>query len=432
MNKQHISIAVVGNVASGKSALAGHLIHLCGGIPTTNIHVHHDGDCTKHVDYSHLLSNSKEELESCFTINIGIWRLVTKRFLVTLIDTPGRSKYQKNLITGVSQADAAILVISASTGEFEASLTSGTIKEHGVILFAFGIQQIVVAINKMDDHDIAWNQIRFNNIVKATLSELHDIGFKEEKIRFVPISGFTGDNLTESSPNLAWFTGPTLCEAVDTLDTPPRMRDKPLRIPILKAFKIRGVGTIVVGRLATGTLRPETVITLMPQKISAEMKSLEMHHQPIAEASPGDFIAFHVRPFSLRELLRGTIIAHKNFPPKATTEFVAKVIILNHPGVIRQGYTPVFSCHTAHVACKFSCLTSKVDRKSGEVQEESPKGLKNGDCAIVTLVTQKPICVEEFSEFPSLGRFVLRDLQRVIGVGIVCSVRDMSPKKLRQ
>jgi len=286
-----------------------------------------------------------------------------------------------------------------------------------------GVKQMIVCVNKMDEKTVNWSKDRFEEIKKEISDYLKKVGYNPEKIAFVPISGWHGDNMIEKSPNLKWFDGPTLLEALDCIIPPKRPTDKALRLPLQDVYKIGGIGTVPVGRVETGILKPGMTVSFAPGNASSEVKSVEMHHEQLVEAIPGDNVGFNVKGLSTKDIRRGNVAGDsKNDPPKECVDFFAQVIILNHPGQIAAGYTPVLDCHTAHIACKFQELKSKVDRRTGTVLEEEPKFVKTGDAAMVTLIPSKPMCVEVFSEYPPLGRFAVRDMKQTVAVGVIKSV----------
>jgi len=325
------------------------------------------------------------------------------------------------MITGTSQADCAVLVVAAGQGEFEAGIAkTGQTREHALLAYTLGVKQMICVVNKMDDKSVSFAEGRFNEIRTEVSGFIKKIGYNPDKVPFVPISGWHGDNMLERSANMPWWKGPTLLEALDNLEAPKRPSDKPLRIPLQDVYKIGGIGTVPVGRVETGILKPGMVVTFAPTNVTTEVKSVEMHHEALPQAVPGDNVGFNVKNVSVKDIRRGNVCGDsKNSPPFETESFNAQVIVLNHPGQIHAGYAPVLDCHTAHIACKFAELLTKVDRRSGKELEAAPKMIKSGDAAIVKLIPSKPMCVESFAEFPPLGRFAVRDMRQTVAVGVI-------------
>jgi len=289
---------------------------------------------------------------------------------------------------------------------------------------------MIVLVNKMDSESVNWSQDRFNEIKENVVNFLKRIGWKTDDILFVPISGWCGDNMLEPSPNMPWYKGVTLLAALDSVYEPERPSDKPLRVPLQDVYKIGGIGTVPVGRVETGVMKPGMTVVFAPVGLTTEVKSIEMHHEQILEATPGDNIGFNVKNIAVKDIKRGFVCGDvKNDPPVGVDDFLAQVIILNHPGEIHAGYSPVLDCHTAHIACKFAELHQKIDKRNGKVIEEAPKMVKKGDAVMATLIPSKPMCVENFKEYPPLGRFAVRDMRQTVAVGVIKSVNKTKPKK---
>jgi len=425
--KVHVNLIVVGHVDSGKSTTTGHLIYKCGGIDKRTIEKYEKeakemGKSS--FKYAWVLDKLKAERERGITIDIALWKFETKTKHFTIIDAPGHRDFVKNMITGASQADVAILMVASGQGEFEAGYSKeGQTREHPLLCFTLGIKQMIVCCNKMDDKSVNYSEARFKEITEELTKYLTKVGYKPDQIQFLPISGWVGDNMIEKSDNLKWFKGPTMLEALDAIIPPKRPTDRPLRLPLQDVYKIGGIGTVPVGRVETGILKPGMIVSFAPAGVTTEVKSVEMHHEPLQEAGPGDNVGFNVKNLSVKDIRRGMVCGDtKSDPPQGCESFEAQVIVLNHPNEIAAGYTPVVDCHTAHIACKFEKLISKMNKRTGQKEEDEPKAIKSGDAAMCLMIPTKPLCVEPFAEYAPLGRFAVRDMRQTVAVGIIKKV----------
>merc|ERR1712137_989705 len=405
----------------------GHLIYKCGGIEKRTIEKFEKeaADLGKgSFKYAWVLDNLKAERERGITIDIALWKFESPKYSFTVIDAPGHRDFIKNMITGTSQADVAVLVIDSSQGGFEAGISKdGQTREHALLAFTLGVKQMIVACNKMDDKTVKYDESRYKEIKSEVSAYLKKVGYKPMKIPFIPISGWEGDNMIDKSTNMSWYKGPYLLEALDNVRPPKRPTDKALRLPLQDVYKIGGIGTVPVGRVETGILKPGMNVTFAPSGLSAECKSVEMHHEQMPQAVPGDNVGFNIKNISVKQIRRGNVAGDsKNDPPKKTVNFTAQVIVMNHPGQIMSGYTPVLDCHTAHIACKFTELRDKTDKRSGKMTPGAVEKIKNGDSCLVTLIPSKPLCVEAYSEYPPLGRFAVRDMRQTVAVGVITEV----------
>merc|ERR1711926_9702 len=434
-DKTHINIVVIGHVDSGKSTTTGHLIYQCGGIDKRTIEkfekeAQEMGKGS--FKYAWVLDKLKAERERGITIDIALWKFETGKYYVTIIDAPGHRDFIKNMITGTSQADCGVLIIASGTGEFEAGISkNGQTREHALLAYTLGVKQLIVAVNKMDSTEPPYSQARFEEIQKEVSGFIKKVGYNPAAVAFVPISGWHGDNMLETSKNMTWYkgwsierkegkaSGTTLLEALDSSIPPARPTDKPLRLPLQDVYKIGGIGTVPVGRVETGIIKPGIVVTFAPVNLSTEVKSVEMHHESLPEAVPGDNVGFNIKNVSVKDIKRGYVTSDsKNKPATGVSDFTAQV---------SNGYSPVLDCHTAHIACKFAEIMEKVDRRTGKSTEDAPKFIKSGDAAIVKLLPSKPMCVEPFAEFPPLGRFAVRDMRQTVAVGVI---KATTPKEV--
>ena len=428
--KPHLNLIIIGHVDHGKSTTMGHLLYQVGVVNDRIIKQYEEeakrlGKET--FKFAWILDSLKEERERGLTIDLRYLKFETPRYFYTIIDAPGHRDFVKNMITGASQADAAVLFVSAKKGEFEAGIgPGGQTREHAFLAFTLGVKQIVVAINKMDDPTVNWSRERYEEVKNEVARMLRMVGYKVDKIAFVPTSGWTGDNLVKRSDKMPWYKGPTLYEALDAFEPPPKPVDKPLRIPVQDVYSIRGVGTVPVGRVETGVLKEGDKVIFMPSGKVGEVKSIEVHHVRIPKAEPGDNIGFNVRGISRTDIKRGDVCGHVDNPPTVAKEFIGQIIVIHHPTAIAAGYTPVLHAHTAQVACRFAELISKLDPRTGQVIEEHPSFLKTGDGAIVRFEPLRPISLEVYTEIPELGRFAIRDMGTTIAAGVV---REITKKR---
>ncbi|MBN2487908.1 MAG: translation elongation factor EF-1 subunit alpha, partial [Methanosarcinaceae archaeon] len=331
-------------------------------------------------------------------------------------DCPGHRDFVKNMITGASQADAAILVVAAPDGVMAQT------KEHVFLSRTLGINQLIIAVNKMDASK--YSEDRYNEVKKEVSQLLGMVGFKASEISFIPTSAFGGDNISKPSENTPWYKGPTILQALDDLNVPEKPDKLPLRIPVQDAYTISGIGTVPVGRVETGVMKKGENVVFMPSGVGGEVKSIEMHHEEIMQAVPGDNIGWNVRGVGKADVRRGDVCGPKADPPTVADEFTAQIVVLQHPSAITVGYTPVFHCHTAQTACTFMSLDKKLDPKSGQVKEENPTFIKAGDAAIITVKPTRPMVIEPVKEIPQLGRFAVRDMGMTIAAGMCMSAKE--------
>merc|ERR1711990_1360238 len=313
---------------------------------------------------------------------------------------------------------------------------NGQTREHALLAFTLGVKQLIVGINKMDNTEPKYSEARFQEIVKEVSNYVKKIGYNPKSVAFVPISGWHGDNMIEPSTNMAWYkgweketkeagkqSGKTLFEALDAIIPPKRPADKPLRLPLQDVYKIGGIGTVPVGRVETGTIKAGMAVTFAPNGVTTEVKSVEMHHEVMEVANPGDNVGFNVKNVSVKDIKRGNVCGDsKKDPPLPADSFDAQVIVLDHPNKIMAGYTPVLDCHTAHIACRFDKLLVLIDKRNGRKLEDNPKFVKSGQACIVEMKPSKPMCVEAFSVYAPLGRFAVRDMRKTVAVGVIKKV----------
>ncbi len=417
--KPHMNLVFIGHVDHGKSTTVGRLLFDSKSLPEQELRKLREeaerlGKAT--FEFAFAMDRLKEERERGVTIDVAHKDFQTNKYYFTIIDAPGHKDFIKNMITGTSQADAAVLVVSAKDGPQEQT------REHAFLARTLGVGQMIVVLNKMDA--VNYDQAAYNKAKQDLIDKiLKPIGYKIDEMEFIPISAYKGDNVVNKSENMSWYNGPTLAEALDKLKAPEKPTDKPLRLPIQDVYNIKGVGIVPVGRVETGVLKVGDKVSIAPAGSTGEVKSIEMHHQALQQAEPGDNIGFNLKGVDKKDLSRGSVIGPADNPPTVAEEFTAQIIVLNHPTAITVGYQPVIHCHTVQMACSIVAIEKKIDPKSGQVVQENPEFIKTGDAAVVRMKPVRPMVIEKASEFSPLGRFAVRDMGMTVAAGMVLDVK---------
>ncbi len=416
-DKPHLNVIFIGHVDHGKSTTVGRLLYDTKAVTEQDMKKIRDEVAKFNrpsFEFAFVMDQLKEERERGITIDIMHRDFQTQKYYFTIIDAPGHKDFVKNMITGASQADAAVLVVSAVDG-IQAQTT-----EHAYLARVLGISQIIVGINKIDA--AKYDKAKFDE-VKAKVQELlKRVGYDITKIPFVPYSALQGDNVATKSDKLPWYTGNTLLGQLDQFTVPNKPTDKPLRLPIQDVYSISGFGTVPVGKVETGVMKPGDQIIIMPSGVKTDVKSIEMHHQQLQKAEPGDNVGFNLKGVDRKDIKRGDVVGPQNNPPTVVDEFTAQIVVINHKTAIAKGYTPVFHIHTAQIASTIIEIVEKKDPKTGQTLEKNPEFIKNGDIAIIRVKPTKPICAEKYSEFPQLGRFAIRDMGSTVAAGVILDI----------
>ena len=415
--KTHINLVFVGHVDHGKSTTVGRLLYDSGNIDEQAIRKLKEkaqelGKAG--FEFAFVMDNLKEERERGVTIDLAHKRFETPKYYFTIIDAPGHKDFIKNMITGASQADAGVVVVAANDGVMAQT------KEHIFLSKTLGVNQLIVAINKMDMKD--YSEDVFNKVKADVSALLKTVGYKPEEIPFVPLASLHGENIVKKSDKMPWYKGETLLKTLDTLKAPEKPTELPLRLPIQDVYNITGIGVVPVGRVETGIMKVGDKVTVVPGRegkgVSGECKTIEMHHEQMKQAEPGDNIGFNIRGLGKKDIARGDVLGHSDNVPTVVKEFTAQLVVLNHPTVVTVGYTPVFHIHTAQVACKILAIEKKINPANGETIQENPDFIKNGDAAIVKIQPIQPLVIEKQSEIPQMSRFAIRDSGTTVAAGM--------------
>ncbi len=428
--KPHINLVFIGHVDHGKSTTVGRLLFDSGNVDEQTMRKlkqKAEELGKKGFEFAFVMDQLKEEQERGVTIDLAHRRFDTAKYYFTIIDAPGHKDFIKNMITGASQADAAVLVVSGNPGDGVQAQT----KEHVFLSKTLGVGQIIVAVNKMDM--AKYEESRFKAVKEQVSTLLKSVGYKPDTIQFLPMASLHGENVVKKSDKMGWYTGPTLVQAIDNLKEPEKPRDLPLRLPIQDVYNITGIGTVPVGRVETGVMKVGDKIIAVPARegkgIVGECKTIEMHHEQVKEAEPGDNVGFNVRGMAKQDIARGDVIGHVDKAPTVATEFTAQIVVLNHPSVMTVGYTPVFHIHTAQVACQIIEIVKKLNPATGEVLQEKPDFIKNGDAAIIRVKPVQPVVIEKQKDVPQMARFAIRDSGQTVAAGMCTEIVAKDLKK---
>ncbi|MGC8516351.1 MAG: translation elongation factor EF-1 subunit alpha [Candidatus Acidifodinimicrobium sp.] len=410
--KPHMNLIFIGHVDSGKSTTVGRLLYETGSFSEQDKAKIEKELATLgkvEFEFAYFLDTSGEERKKGVTIDLSHERFDTSKYEFTIIDAPGHVDFIKNMITGASEADAAVLVVDGKEGIMAQT------REHTYLARVFGIKNFLIVINKMDL--LGYDQNKFNAVKQEVLKMAKTLYANADSFLVIPVASKEGVNITKKSDKMPWYTGPTLLEALDALPTPERPVNLPLRVPVEDVYSIQGVGTVPVGKVVTGVMKPGDKIIFEPSHVQGEVKSIEMHHQSLEQAIPGDNIGFNVRGIEKDQVKRGDVVGTVSAPPTVVTEFTAQILVLYHPTAISAGYSPVLHTHTAQVPVRVKKILRRLDPKTGATAEENPATIKQGDAAIVVLEPLKPLSIEKSDEFPQLAGFAIRDMGSTIAAG---------------
>lgn len=414
--KTNINVVFIGHVDHGKSTLVGRTLLETGRIDRRVIDKYEKmGEKGKTFKFAWVMDKTQQERERGLTIEVTHQDFETKKNKIFIIDAPGHRDFVKNMITGASEADAAILVVAADDGVMPQT------KEHALLARTMGINQLIIAVNKIDL--AAYDEKRYQEVKDQVTKLLKLLRWDSEKIPFIPVSAFNGDNITEKSEHLKWYRGPTFLEALDSLTPETREIERPFRMPIDDMFHVTGAGTIVAGVISCGKINVGDPVLLVPSNIKSEVRTIEQYHQRIQTAQAGNDIGINLRGVAVRDIHRGDVLCHAENPPAIVREFMANLTIFGHPTSVYTGYTPTLHVNTDYVATTLIELVQKTDSHTGEITK-NPADIKNGETAIVRMKPVRPIIIEESQESARMSRFVIRDMGETIGAGVCVKILE--------
>lgn len=446
--KTHLSLVVCGHVDAGKSTSCGRLLFELGGVDKRTmdkLQAEADAQGKSSFAFAFYLDNNKEERERGVTINCNTKEFFTDSKHYTIVDAPGHRDFIKNMISGASQADAALLLVPAETGGFETAIqkedrkagrVQGQTRQHARLLKLLGIEQVIVGINKMDT--CKWSQERYNEIKSEMSAMLKKIGYKPERIPFIPYSGFHGDNLTKASDKAEWYSGwkvpigkdkfaegKTVVDALENMvRVPKRNPTGPARMPVGGVYNIKGIGVVISGRVEQGTVKPGDDVVFCPSGRTGKVFSIEMHHKSQPQAVPGDNVGLVVKGITKdNKPLVGEVMVPASEGNKKIKSFTAVVNVQEHPGQLKAGFTPICHVRTGKVPVKMTGINWRMGKKTSDVKIESAPFIETSDNAEVVFEPTQSFYLENFKTCPGLGRIALMDSNQLVMLGKVTEVK---------
>lgn len=419
--KPNVNIVFVGHVDAGKSTIVGRLLFDTGAVSEQEMKKLRE-EAERHgkagFEFAYVMDKIKEERERGLTIDLAYRKIMTQKYQVTIIDAPGHRDFVKNMITGASQADCAFLVIAGPSG------VQPQTKEHLWLLRTMGVRNVAVIINKMDE--LKYDETKFNKVKEDVSILLKTVGLKLENITFLATSGLKGDNVAKKSGNMPWYKGPTVLEQFDSFPQPELPTNLPLRMPVQDVYEITGIGTVPVGKIETGIMKPGQKVKVLPGRtgegVEGEIKTIEMHHETLPEARAGDNVGLNIRGVGKKDIARGDVICDAAAPVPVVKEFIAQIAVIDHPTALAKGYTPVFHVHTAQVPCQFVELIEQIDSKTGQIIKKNPDFLRNGDVAKVRIKPQGNLVIETQKDNPHMAGFAVRDAGATVAAGLCIEI----------
>lgn len=419
--KPNMNVVFVGHVDAGKSTTVGRLLFDSGIVSEQEMKKLRE-EAEKHgkvgFEFAYVMDKIKEERERGVTIDLAYKKILTQKYQITIIDAPGHRDFVKNMITGASQADAAFLVVAATSG------IEPQTKEHLWLLRTMGVRNIAIAINKMDA--VNYDEAKYNKVKEDVAALLKTVGVDVSKTAFIACSGLKGDNVWIKSTNMPWYKGPTIVEQMDLFPQPELPTNLSMRMPIQDVYEITGIGTVPVGKIETGVMKIGQKVIVLPGRtgkgITGEIKTIEMHHETMPEAVAGDNVGVNVRGVGKKDIARGDVICDASNPIPVVEEFIGIITVINHPTVLAKGYTPVFHVHTAQVPCQFVELIAKINPATMEVIQANPDFLKNGETAKVRIKPQGNLCLETQKDNAYMSKFAVRDAGQTVAAGLCMEI----------
>ncbi|XP_076448207.1 eukaryotic peptide chain release factor GTP-binding subunit ERF3A-like [Babylonia areolata] len=428
VRKDHVNVVFIGHVDAGKSTIGGHLLYLTGMVDKRTLEKYEREAKEKNRETWYLswaLDTNIEEREKGKTVEVGRAFFETDKKHFTVLDAPGHKSFVPNMICGASQADLAILVISARRGEFETGFErGGQTREHAMLVKTAGVRHLIVLINKMDDPTVNWELDRYNECKEKLLPYLKKCGFNPKTdIYFLPCSGLTGAFLrtVPDEDVCPWYRGPSLLGYLDSMPPLNRDKDAPVRAPVVDRYK--DMGTIMLGKIEAGVVYCNQKLTLMPNKTNVKVMSILIDEEESEDAYPGENVKIKVTGVEEEDVSPGFVLCSPENLCHTGRVFDAQIVIMEHKSIICAGYSCMLHIHTCGEEVTIKNLICLIDKKTGEKTVVKPRFIKQDQVGVVRFeVNAGMICLETFKDFPQMGRFTLRDEGKTIAIGKVLKI----------
>lgn len=425
--KPHMNVVFIGHVDAGKSTTGGQILYLSKMVDERTIQKYEKEAKEKNREswyMAYIMDTNEEERTKGKTVEVGRAHFETEKSRFTILDAPGHKSYVPNMISGASQADVGVLVISARKGEFETGFErGGQTREHAMLAKTLGISKLFVVVNKMDDPSVEWDKDRFDEIEKKISPFLKSCGYNLKKdVQFLPISALHGTNMQDRVPKnvCGWWNGPCLFEALDAVELPPRDPRGPFRMPLIDRFK--DMGTVVMGKIESGTVTQGDSLMIMPNKVHVKVVAVYRESDELKYARPGENVRVKLSGVEEDDISTGFVLSSISNPIHAVLEFTAQLQILElleHKAIFTAGYKAVLHIHSVVEECEIMELLEQIDPRTKKPMKKKILFVKTGAVVMCRIQVNDTICVEKFSDFPQLGRFTLRDEGKTVAIGKV-------------
>jgi len=424
--KEHVNVIFMGHVDAGKSTLGGSILYATGKVDerTMEKYKRDAKDLGRESWYlSWALDQTKEERAKGKTVEVGRGFFETEKRRYSILDAPGHKNFVQNMVSGASQADVGVLVISARKGEYETGFEKGgQTREHAMLAKTQGVNKLIVAVNKMDDPTVEWSQDRYKECLAKLTLFLKGLGYNPKTdLTFMPIAAQQTLGIKDRVPKdvAPWNDSPSLLEYLDSMQALERKLNVPFMMPV--AAKYRDLGTMIEGKIEAGVIKKENKYLIMPARAEIQISALYGETEDeIPHATCGDQIRLRIKGIEEEDIYPGFVLCSPRRPVHCVSAFEAQIRLLELKSILSAGFNCVLHVHSATEEVTFTALLHKLEPKTNRKSRKPPGFAKQGMSIIARLEVTGgagSVCVERFEDYPQLGRFTLRDQGQTIAIG---------------